>query len=169
MLLLTIQSWKRLYETHWVNIFSETKIDISHYFVGYLHYFGAVLAILIEAPGFAGTTGPFRLSVSDLTVQSIATAMIFLWASHQQLVCATILGDLRRNVKGKVVSYKHKIPEGGMFEWLSAPHLICEIVMYAALTMILLGNSTWLFVFGWVLINQVSTPILEEFFEYYVL
>lgn len=51
--LLTLQCARRFYETSFVQIFSsKSKINISHYLVGYLHYFGAVVAILLNAEGF---------------------------------------------------------------------------------------------------------------------
>lgn len=51
--LLTLQCVRRFYETNFVQIFSsKSKINISHYLVGYLHYFGAVVAILLNAEGF---------------------------------------------------------------------------------------------------------------------
>lgn len=53
MTLITTQCARRFYETNFVQIFSSTsKINISHYLVGYLHYFGAIVAILLNAEGF---------------------------------------------------------------------------------------------------------------------
>lgn len=51
VMLLTLQSWRRFYETFYVSIFSPSNINIAHYAIGYIHYFGAVTAILVEAPG----------------------------------------------------------------------------------------------------------------------
>lgn len=51
--LLTLQCARRFYETNFVQIFSsKSKINISHYLVGYLHYFGAIVAVLLNAEGF---------------------------------------------------------------------------------------------------------------------
>lgn len=53
MTLITLQCVRRFYETNFVQIFSsKSKINISHYLVGYLHYFGAVLAVLLNSEGF---------------------------------------------------------------------------------------------------------------------
>lgn len=49
--LLTLQSWRRFYETFYVSIFSSSNINVAHYAIGYIHYFGAMAAILVEAPG----------------------------------------------------------------------------------------------------------------------
>lgn len=49
--LLTLQSWRRFYETFFVSVFSDSSMNVAHYAVGFIHYFGAVSAVLIEAPG----------------------------------------------------------------------------------------------------------------------
>ncbi|XP_031635321.1 polyprenol reductase-like isoform X3 [Contarinia nasturtii] len=51
--LLTLQCARRFYETQYIQVFSkQAKINFVHYLVGYLHYFGAFLAIISQAPGF---------------------------------------------------------------------------------------------------------------------
>lgn len=55
------------------------------------------------------------------------------------------------------MSLEHSIPSGDWFEFVSSPHLLCESLMYLSLSLILFGNYTWLFVFFWVLSNQVTT------------
>lgn len=50
--LLSIQCWKRAYETHYVNIFSPQKLHISHYIIGFVHYVGALTCVIGESEGF---------------------------------------------------------------------------------------------------------------------
>lgn len=51
--LMALQCARRFYETNFVQIFSKkSKINLSHYMVGYLHYFGAILAIISNTEGF---------------------------------------------------------------------------------------------------------------------
>lgn len=51
--LIFLQCVRRFYETNFTQIFSKkNKINISHYLVGYLHYFCTILAILINTEGF---------------------------------------------------------------------------------------------------------------------
>lgn len=52
MILVTIQIIKRVYETQKINVFSDGKINISHYLVGYFHYCGLIAVILGESKGF---------------------------------------------------------------------------------------------------------------------
>lgn len=58
LILLTLQCLRRFYDTHFVSIFGKnSKINIPQYLCGYIHYGGAVLTILAEAPLFAISTG----------------------------------------------------------------------------------------------------------------
>lgn len=50
--MMTIQCWKRLYETHCVSVYSDAKMNISHYMVGFIHYIGAITCIIGESSGF---------------------------------------------------------------------------------------------------------------------
>ncbi|XP_063222729.1 polyprenol reductase [Bacillus rossius redtenbacheri] len=161
--LLTIHTWHRLYETWCVSIFSESRINIAHYVVGYLHYFGSVSAILAESPGFTNTkdlNATFRLK--DITSLDIYGCALFLWACYHQYKCAVILANLRKNHKGEVVTYEHRIPHGDWFELVSSPHLLSEVLMYLALALVLRGSHTWLFVFLWVFCNQVESALLAH-------
>lgn len=51
--LMTMQCVRRFYETNFIQIFSQkNRINLSHYIVGYVHYFGAITALLINTEGF---------------------------------------------------------------------------------------------------------------------
>lgn len=54
------------------------------------------------------------------------------------------------------------MPEGGYFDAVSAPHMFFEVLMYTTLTIILAGNTSWLFVFFWVVANQVENAWLSH-------
>ncbi|XP_049808716.1 polyprenol reductase isoform X2 [Schistocerca nitens] len=57
LFLLTLQSWHRFYETWFISIYSNSYINIYHYIIGYGHYFGSVMAVLCESPGFINNQG----------------------------------------------------------------------------------------------------------------
>lgn len=60
--LLTLQCYRRMYDTHFVSIFGKnSRMNLSHYLVGFIHYTGVFLAILAEAPLFAITQGIYVL------------------------------------------------------------------------------------------------------------
>uniref|UniRef100_A0A1B6KHA5 Polyprenal reductase n=1 Tax=Graphocephala atropunctata TaxID=36148 RepID=A0A1B6KHA5_9HEMI len=162
--LLTLQSWRRFYETFFVSVFSNSSINITHYAVGYIHYFGAMVAILVEAPGLTHLSIEHKtvVTLSDLRWTDAVGSGLFMWAWLHQFRAAVILANLRKNKKGDVVSLKHNIPSGDWFELVSSPHLLCEALMYLGLGLVLLGNYTWPFVFFWVLSNQMETALLTH-------
>lgn len=171
MSLLTVQCCRRFYDTHYVSIFGKNcKMNIAHYIIGICHYTGATAAILAEAP--LRSISRERVNVNLISTAQWTAAILFLWACYQQHAATVILANLRKNKDGKVVSQEHKIPYGGLFQYLSSPHFTAEILMYFALAIILWGNTTWLYVFMWVFCNQTETSLLshwwylEKFPEY---
>nr|BAN21127.1 dfg10 protein [Riptortus pedestris] len=191
MFLLMVQCFKRFYETHFVSVFSDSKMDINHYLLGHFHYFGATLAIFSES---SRTFSEWRnvtiwnysflvlnnlkfstilislfnqirrhmFSSTDIGLKHFLAAAVFLWACKSQLDCAKILANLRKNDKGKVVHTKHQIPKGGYFDLVSSPHLFFEMIMYLCLWIIVWGNTTWPAVVIWVVSNQIETSFLSH-------
>nr|CAD7462291.1 unnamed protein product [Timema tahoe] len=213
--LLTIHSWHRLYETWFISVFSDSRINILHYAVGYAHYIGAVAAILAESPGFTDTKNDIREwiandEVDEITdtdivemvtqgevieeeddrknllphsggLKTIEAALQYI-SQQEEVISSACSGSgqivtsraiklaelanlilytpcfsswLRLDYRGgKIVTHRHGIPHGGWFELVSSPHLLAEVIMYLALTIILWGAHTWPFVFLWVLSNQ---------------
>lgn len=165
MFCMLIQCWKRYYETHYLSIFSNSKMNISHYAVGYLHYFCCISAILAEAPSpFTALTVEHHsyFMVNDINIRLIIGFAIFLWACQQQYMANVTLVNLRTNKEGKIITYDHKIPTGGLFDKISCPHLFCEMIMYMALYIILWGSHIWPYAFFWVLSNQCECAMLNH-------
>lgn len=162
--LITLQCLRRFYDTHFISIFAKnSRINFSHYFIGHAHYYGAILTIISEAPLFATSRKDEEiLRWEDLNKLDLIASVIFLWAWYHQHKCTVILANLRKNDKGKIVTQEHKLPRGDWFEYVSAPHLLAEKLMYISLTVILWGNMTWFFVLAWVLSNQVETALLNH-------
>lgn len=164
MLLLCAQIWKRLYETFCISVYSDSKINVVHYLVGIAHYLGALTAILMEAPVFAAPSFKHRVTFTteDFHLNLVIGVVIFAWAWCHQYKSAVILANLRKDEKGSIVNYDHKLPVGGLFDRLSSPHMFCEMLMYLALNIILWGHSTWPYVFLWVFCNQCETALLSH-------
>lgn len=162
IVLITIQVWHRLYETRCVSVFSNARINLTHYIVGYFHYFGSVTAILCESQGFVKQENIGSVRLSDMTALNVLGIVIFLWACYHQSCSAQILANLRKDNKGKVVTYKHSVPHGDWFEFVSSPHLLAEVLMYLGLSFILVSSSTWHVIFLWVLSNQVECALLAH-------
>ncbi|XP_012282306.1 polyprenol reductase [Orussus abietinus] len=160
-ILLTIQCWKRLYETCFVSVFSDSKINISHYIVGFVHYIGTISSVIGESRGFVrGSAGNFHWDGISYTLRFCAA--IFLWASYWQLKTNYTLVRLRKNEKGVVVTKSYKIPRGELFDYISGPLQFTEILMYLALSIILWPSTTYHWIFIWVLINQTSCAFMSH-------
>ncbi|XKL66530.1 hypothetical protein PGB90_009950 [Kerria lacca] len=164
LVLLCLQIWRRLYETVYVSVFSDTKINIIHYFVGILHYIGALTAIVVEAQGFADLSLKYKktFSITDIGLRQIMGVVIFFWAWYNQYKTAVILANLRKDNNGNVVSYNYKLPVGYLFDTLSSPHMFCEMLIYLALNLILWGHTIWPYIFLWVFCNQCETALLNH-------
>ncbi|XP_037032314.1 polyprenol reductase [Bradysia coprophila] len=163
IVLLMLQCVRRFYETHFVQVFSSTsKINLSHYIVGYFHYFGALLAIISQAQGFVRGSQAELIRWDDITLRHNIAIGVFLYAWYNQFISNLILASLRKNNAGTVITQKHLLPTGGYFESVSSPHMFFEVVIYVALYIILHNNSSWLFVLCWVISNQIENAWLTH-------
>jgi len=59
---------RRLYETWFVSAFSDTRMNLIHYAVAFIHYFGCVTTILVESPGFIDDKGWYWLQIKKYIV-----------------------------------------------------------------------------------------------------
>lgn len=106
--LLTLQCARRFYETQYIQVFSsKSKINLSHYLVGYIHYFGAFLVILSQAPGFVRNPRPEDqafIHVDQILPFTLSSGIIFLVGWYQQCRANLMLANLRKNRKGNSLS-----------------------------------------------------------------
>ncbi|XP_052896600.1 polyprenol reductase [Anopheles moucheti] len=170
MTLITLQCLRRFYETWFVQVFSsKLKINLSAYLVGYIHYFGTVVAILSQAEGFT-RMGPVSLPTNGYRFEpslSLGLAIgVFYYAWFHQYRSNVILANLRKDKVGKVINHKHSLPTGDFFEVVSSPHMFFEIVMYVVLFAVLHRNSSMVYVLLWVLSNQLMNSWLTH--QWYV-
>ncbi|OVA12602.1 3-oxo-5-alpha-steroid 4-dehydrogenase [Macleaya cordata] len=177
LLLMELQVLRRLYETIYVfNYSPSARMHILGYFTGLFFYTAAPLSLCsICAPevfSFAlRQVAEFIVKgrdkmpiiefdwwgyVQPLTklewVQWIGAA-IFIWGWIHQRHCHAILGSLREH---KEYDNKYVIPYGDWFKYVSSPHYLAEIVIYAGLLFASGGSdlTIWL-VFGFVVANLV--------------
>uniref|UniRef100_A0A1Q3F433 Polyprenal reductase n=1 Tax=Culex tarsalis TaxID=7177 RepID=A0A1Q3F433_CULTA len=173
--LITIQCLRRCYESLFVQVFnSKLKMNLSAYLVGYVHYFGEIVALLSQADGFVRadvTTSllPYRF---ELTPRIAFWIAVFIYAWRYQFQSNLILANLRKDRTGAVTTQRHSVPRGGYFELVSSPHMLFEVVMYVALYGLTWRNTSSLYVLGWVISNQMMNAWLthqwyrENFKEY---
>lgn len=98
-----------------------------------------------------------------LTTIELICTFIFLWSTYMQLRRNFILAGLRKNQHGDVVTKEHKIPVGELFNYISNPLQLTEILLYLMLSVILWQASTFHCVTIWVIINQVWNNSLSYF------
>ncbi|KAM3968208.1 polyprenal reductase [Aphomia sociella] len=162
MTLLTIQCLRRLYETYFVQIFAKSsKMNLSHYFAGIIHYFACIIATVGQAPLFCGNQNRVNMTWNDArtTVLAIPCSIIFLLSCYEQFRTNIIFANLRKDKKsGKVVTEDHRVPNGRFFNYVSSPHRMCEIIMYTVL-LLLVPTKTFFCIYLWVLGNQIQTAI----------
>ncbi|KAI4462843.1 dfg10 protein [Holotrichia oblita] len=103
IILLTLQCWRRLYDTNFVSVFGKnSKMHLGHYILGFLHYTACVLTILGGASNFS-MTYPSKpvLQWVDLNVMDLFATYLFLWAWWHQYKVTVILANLRKDGEGK--------------------------------------------------------------------
>ena len=121
LLLMVLQCTRRFVETNFLQIFSKSsKINLSHYLVGYLHYYGVILVIVSRAAGFVRySEGIFRILSKNVILHyvyfigptsinfnfpelllSATTTVFFLFAWYKQYESNMIFINLRKNSCG---------------------------------------------------------------------
>ncbi|KAG0416544.1 hypothetical protein HPB47_006305 [Ixodes persulcatus] len=160
----TCQVFRRCFECMFVCIYSDVRMHVWHYLMGFFFYFGVQLSILSNAPGFSTTVGVMpAFSLAEISWHHIVGTVIFLWGFCVQFDTHLRMASLRKDSEGKVVSLKHDVPKGGMFEYVSCPHYMAEIVVYSALTLVLGSpNPTWWLALAWTWANQVGVAFVSH-------
>ncbi|XP_050465336.1 polyprenol reductase-like [Cataglyphis hispanica] len=157
----SIHIWKRIYEMYYICVFSDQKINIFHYILTFSHYTMTLVSLIGESEGFVRGSHT-DLSSHKLTIAQLVCAIIFLWSTYIQLKSNFILASLRKNQYGDVVTKEHKIPIGGLFNYISNPLQLSEIIIYLMLSGILWQASTFHYVTLFVMINQIECAILYD-------
>ncbi|XP_022225590.2 polyprenol reductase [Drosophila obscura] len=162
--MLTLQCIRRFYETNFVQIFSkQSKMNLSHYAVGFVHYFGVIVSLLSNTAGFVRGSQPTEVTRKSFSQLHVIYLLVFLFAWHQQYASNMILVNLRKDAKtGAVKTEQHLLPKGGWFTLLSSPHMFFEVVIYFCLADLFTPVRTWKLVFLWVVSNQTINALLSH-------
>ncbi|CRK88513.1 CLUMA_CG002207, isoform A [Clunio marinus] len=162
--LMTLQCTRRFIETNFLQIFSKkSKINLTHYLCGYLHYYGVIVLIVAKADGFInGQTTPVMKVTLNEALRAIVAILTFIYFWYKQYESNLIFINLRKNKSGNVVTETHLIPKGGLFKYLSSPHMTCEVFMYLILYFLLHQNTSCIYCLAWVVTNQFSNSLLTH-------
>lgn len=154
LVLMETQVIRRLIETIYVfNYSPKARMHIFAFLIGIFFYIAAPLSlccsiapevfkflksqvfefIMVRESHFTSTT-EFNLwellkLTSSIKWYSWFGMAIFLWGWLHQRACHEILGSLRRSDEEE----EYLIPHGDWFEYVSSPHYLSEIVIYAGL------------------------------------
>ncbi|XP_063823662.1 polyprenol reductase [Ostrinia nubilalis] len=162
MSLLMVQCVRRFYETYFVQVFAKSsRMNLSHYLAGIIHYFACFVAAVGQGPLFCGSQNRENVNWNDTPTKVLAGPCIavFLWAWYEQYQSNLIFANLRKDKKsGEVVTEDHGLPKGRMFQYVSSPHRMCELLMYTVL-LLLIPTKTFFCIYLWVLANQIQTAI----------
>lgn len=159
LLLLMLHIFRRLYENLCVSVFSSSHMNILHYLVGHTHYIGAIALMIAEAPGFDNDSPD--IAITALQAHHVLGFVLYIIGFTMQHQSLRKLAGLRKN-SGEHVKHEHKMPEGGMFEYLSCPHMFAEVLVYIGILIVLQGHTGWLVVTIWVLSNQIQVALMNH-------
>jgi 3-oxo-5-alpha-steroid 4-dehydrogenase len=118
----------------------QSRMHVAGYLLGIVHY---LLLPLVFCPDEASTTTNPQTAINNKDVRSgsrlvgqFACVMLCLYAQYQQHRHHCILASLRNSPTPANSLAVYAIPNGGWFRFLSSPHYLAEIVMYASLVVL---------------------------------
>lgn len=115
----------------------------------------------------AGSQDREKVNWNDTPTKVLAVPCIavFLWAWFEQYQSNLIFANLRKDKKsGKVVTEDHGVPHGRLFQHVSSPHRMCELLMYTVL-LLLMPTKTFICIYLWVLANQVCCYYWTKYYK----
>ncbi|BFZ14856.1 hypothetical protein BsWGS_17894 [Bradybaena similaris] len=152
-----LQMVRRLYECVAVSSFSKSTMSFVHYFYGIFLYtsfgIGFLASVRLDKLVFV-TPGSVEVVCSLLGVS------LFVWGFCYQHKSMLTFASLRRDKKDHKPD-GHYIPQGHLFEMVSSPHYLCEILIYSAMCLVFRFRNIYLLtvaLFVWT--NQISASIL---------
>ncbi|XP_059352314.1 polyprenol reductase-like [Daphnia carinata] len=160
-LLFLLQVFRRAYESMYVTVFLDSKMNIGHYVVGYLHYWGCgTILLLYAACQSLQDNQMYEQANNEIHLQHIIGIALFIIAFYQQYKAHITLANLRKNPQSK---QKYSLPQGGLFNYVSCPNFLCEIIIYLAINLVLgIDFYPWTLVTFWVLSNQIMAAIMTQ-------
>lgn len=110
-------------------------------------------------------SGEFPTTINLIPAEvflAFLTSIIFVYFWYKQFESNMIFINLRKNKSGSVVTETHLLPKGGLFKYVSSPHMTCEVAMYAVLYLLLHQNTSYIYCLAWVVTNQFSNALLTH-------
>ncbi|XP_069131017.1 polyprenal reductase-like [Argopecten irradians] len=147
-----IQVIRRTIETCFINSYSSSKMSLMIYLVGILFYSSIGISIL----SLSRASQVSYDDISSLSWMQWYALALFVYASYKQYSVNKKMAKLRQDKNGNVVDRKHHIPHGDLFEYVSCPHFLMEIIIYFAIsTVVGWEHEVCLYLWVFVLTNQL--------------
>uniref|UniRef100_A0A1I7T4J0 Polyprenal reductase n=1 Tax=Caenorhabditis tropicalis TaxID=1561998 RepID=A0A1I7T4J0_9PELO len=137
LLLLTFHVARRLYETLFVSVYSDSRMNLFHYVIGIVHYFILPIAIMCETQGVASRVQHVHVSIEDITYTQWVGAVLFWLCNWKQHQLAEQIANTRKGPRGLIRNYAYGICFGGWFNLVSCPHFLFEICIYLSLLLVI--------------------------------
>ncbi|KAJ2658225.1 hypothetical protein IW148_004781 [Coemansia sp. RSA 1199] len=107
---------------------TDARMHVGQYAVGMVFYIATPFAIVADAY--------CARSWQPVSLWMVAAAVaLFAFASLHQWRCHRILFQLRRIKLQHGTAGSYALPSGDLFEYVSSPHYLCEILVYVSLWM----------------------------------
>jgi 3-oxo-5-alpha-steroid 4-dehydrogenase 3 len=120
------------------------------------------LLIVAKGAGFVqNSKTEFKIAPKE-AVLALGLSIVFIYFWYKQYESNMIFINLRKSKSGKIATETHLIPRGGLFQYVSSPHMTCEVAMYCVLYILLLNNSSYIYCLSWVITNQFSNALLTH-------
>lgn len=150
----------RLYQSIYINVFSTTTtLGLLDWLAPHIYTLCAGLTVLSEAPALDGS-GRGWFHWSDFSWHHLAGVALFALISHYDGKLQYHLAKFRKNRAGHVVSEDHKLPKGGIFDYISCPQLLTEILIHGAIGVALgFKHQAWWLCTGYVAISQTVRAV----------
>ncbi|CAG5130700.1 unnamed protein product [Candidula unifasciata] len=151
-----LQMLRRLYECVFVSTFSKGTMSFVHYFLGMFLYssFGIGLLASVKLDKLV-----FAYPSLEEIVYSFLGISLFVWGSYYQHKSMLTFASLRKD-KTDHKADEHYIPQGHLFEIVSCPHYLCEILIYFGFCLVFRFINIYLLIVAFfVLTNQMCCGI----------
>ncbi|KAJ3432112.1 polyprenol reductase [Anaeramoeba flamelloides] len=117
--LFAVHFVRRIIECLFLQVFVDRRMNLFNLISGLSFYFFLALGNLVEFQHY--------ISFSKIILGSL----IFVVASFLQCYSHFVLFGIRKkNPRAKSKDSYYEIPQGGLFKFVSAPHYLCEILIY---------------------------------------
>lgn len=148
--LLILHVLRRLFECFYIHEWGGSQMHVAGYLLGLFHYL-ILPFVFVSVPDCDGVLSDETSTDEQHFIfrpQAIIWVVLCLYAQMQQYRHHQLLAKVRqrgyeqrkkRAVPGSAATesiHKYHIPRGGLFQYISCPHYLAEILIYASLLLL---------------------------------